>query len=140
MHCDSPPPPIKLVHHAGTDAGALALVNVAVYVEPRMHDRYVRREKAHMHFRRLAGTRSEWSIGAMQAPHQVTEAVASLGSCAVDSNELAYPVLIGAASAIIRRAFDGERLEAVDQVGELGIRERLNVESRDRWRLTANQP
>jgi hypothetical protein len=53
-----------------------------------MHYRYIRSKKAHMHLRRLADTRSEWSIVAVEAPHQVPEAVASRGPCAVDSNEL----------------------------------------------------
>src|ERR1700704_6685199 len=88
LHCDSPPPPIQLAHHAGTDAGALALLNVAVYVEPRMYYRRVRREKAHMHLRRLAGARSKRSVGSVQAPHQVPEVGTGLGPCAVDSNEL----------------------------------------------------
>src|ERR1043166_911413 len=88
LYFDSPPPPLKLSHHAETDAGALTLLNVAVYVEPRMHDRHVRREKAHMHFRRLAGTRSKRPVGAVQAPHQVAEVGAGLGPCAVDGNEL----------------------------------------------------
>src|ERR1700704_2526712 len=88
LHCDSPPPPIQLAHHAGTDAGALALLNVAVYVEPRMYYRRVRREKAHMHLRRLAGARSKRPFGAVQAPHQVPEVGTCFGPCAVDGNEL----------------------------------------------------
>src|SRR5262249_10273950 len=71
LHGDGPPPPIKLAHHAGTDAGALAPLDIAGDVEPRMHHRHVRREKAHAHLRRLAGARSKRPIGAVQAPHQV---------------------------------------------------------------------
>jgi hypothetical protein len=53
-----------------------------------MHYRHVRREEAHMYFRRLARTRSKRPVGAVQALHQVAEAGAGLGPCAVDSNEL----------------------------------------------------
>src|SRR6516162_3409707 len=48
LHCDGAPAPINLPHHPGTDTGALALVNIAVDVEARMHHRDVRRQKAHM--------------------------------------------------------------------------------------------
>src|SRR5262249_4953170 len=73
LHCDSPPPPINFAHHAGTDTGTLALVNIAVDAEPRMRHRHVRPEEAHMHLRRLAGARSEWPVGAVQTLHQVPE-------------------------------------------------------------------
>src|SRR5215475_13331915 len=88
LHCDGPPPPINLPHHSGTDTGALALVNIAVDVEARMHHRDVRRQKAYMHPRRLAVARSKRPVGTVQAPHQIPEAVAGLGPCAVDGNEL----------------------------------------------------
>src|SRR5262249_51441940 len=88
LHGDGPPPPIKLAHHAGPDAGALALVDIAVDVEPRMHHRHVRREKAHVHLRRLAGARSKRPVGGVQAPHQVPEVGPGLGPCAVDGDEL----------------------------------------------------
>src|SRR6516162_2956594 len=88
LHCDGAPAPINLPHHPGTDTGALALVNIAVDVEARMHHRDVRRQKAYMHLRRLAGTRSKRPVGTVQAPHQIPEAVAGLGPCAVDGNEL----------------------------------------------------
>src|SRR5262245_4279114 len=88
LHCDGPPPPINLPHHSGTDTGTLALVNIAVDVEARMHHRDVRRQKAHMHLRRLAGARSKWPVGTVQAPHQIPEAVAGLGPPTVDGNEL----------------------------------------------------
>src|SRR5262245_20716319 len=88
LHGDGPPPPIKLAHHAGPDAGALALVDIAVDVEPRMHHRHVRREKAHVHLRRLAGARSKRPVGAVQAPHQVPKVGPGLGPCAVNGDEL----------------------------------------------------
>ena len=53
-----------------------------------MHHRHVRREKAHVHLRRLAGTRSKRPVGAVQAPHQVPEVGPGLGPCAVDGDEL----------------------------------------------------
>src|SRR5262249_60158679 len=88
LHCDSPAPPVALAHGAGTDAGPFGLLDVAVNVEARMHDGDIRPEKAHMHLRRLAGARSKWSLGAVQAVHQVPEALASRGPCAVDGHEL----------------------------------------------------
>jgi len=69
LHRDGPPFSINLTHDAGTNAGPLGLVNVAMYVELGMHHGDVRSQKAHMHYWCLAGTRSEWPAGTVEALH-----------------------------------------------------------------------
>jgi hypothetical protein len=69
LHRDGPPSSTNLTHDAGTDPGPLGLVNVAMYVELGMHHGDVRSQKAHMHYWCLAGTRSEWPAGTVEALH-----------------------------------------------------------------------
>src|SRR5262245_35592672 len=88
VHRDSPPLPIELAHDADADAGAFAVVGIARYVKAGVHHRDVGREKAHMHLRRLAGTRTERPIRPVQALHQSPEACACRAPCAVDGDKL----------------------------------------------------
>ena len=71
LDCDSAPLPIDLMHHTGADADTHALINVAVYLKPRMHHRDVWREKAHMHLGRGPGTQSKRPVGPVQTLHQI---------------------------------------------------------------------
>jgi Nitrile hydratase beta subunit, C-terminal len=101
LHRDSAPLPIKFAHHAGTDAGALLLLDIAVDVEARMHHPHVRREKAHVHLRRLAGTRSKRPVGAVQAPHQVPELGAGLAPSAMQMLHLAFARVSPAITSVV---------------------------------------
>ena len=69
LHRYGLPPTIDLAHDTGADASALRLVNIAMYVELRMHHGHVRCQKADMHNWRLASTHPEWPTGAVKSPH-----------------------------------------------------------------------
>src|SRR3954453_5101230 len=54
LHRHRSPCTVDLEQDTRTDAGTFGLVNVAINVELGMHDRHVRRQKAHIHNWRLA--------------------------------------------------------------------------------------
>jgi hypothetical protein len=82
------PLPINSAYNTGTDTSALRLVNVTVNVESRMQNRHVRHQRTDFHRGRLAGARSEWPAGAVQACHQLQIFGAGLGPGTVDRYEV----------------------------------------------------
>src|SRR5262245_45270479 len=53
LHRDGLPPTIDLAYDTGADASALGLINIAMYVELRMHHGHVRCQQADIHNWRL---------------------------------------------------------------------------------------
>src|SRR5690242_11922441 len=90
---DDAPAVVDLAHHAGADALAILLAErVVLYLaldpEPGVQDRDVGRKEAHLHLGRAPGARPERAGRAVQALHQIAEAVAARGPGAVDGDEL----------------------------------------------------
>src|ERR1700694_5022753 len=85
---DDPPAPVDPAQHARADALAIRLAVLVMHdlagdPKARMHDCDVGCEKMNVHLRRPPRACPEWAVGAVQALHQVAEAVARRGPGAV---------------------------------------------------------